>query len=879
MNLNWIDLDFETLTGFSPRQFQRETIAHLCDRQNVILRAPTGSGKTETAIAPFLFAQTRKLDFPKKLIYAVPLRTLANSLRQRCDRLVQNWMQAYPLPRPPVVTLQTGENPEDPRFEGDIVFCTIDQMLSSFLNIPYSVGRGSANVNAGAMFASYLVFDELHLLDPNCAFATLLKVLQDIRGIAPFLLMTATMTDALIEQVEWEAAQSLQRVAVGDEDLAEIEGNRARTFRRVCEPLTAQRLYDDIRQHRRRRVIAIGNTVAQVQALYRDLRDLVAGDAVALTLLHSRFLPEDRERKEAYLAKTFARDWRETGRCEVLISTQAIEAGIDITCEAMHVHLCPMNSLLQRAGRCARYRGEVGEVFVYPSFGETSDGEEAASQQRFLPYDNEPCDRTWDVLQHHGDGVAGFRIEEDWVNRVHTAETQLRAQQRQHDRAEFDRYYNAAVWRGDRSAAQALIRWVDNRSLFVWEEEAAIIDFDSDPEEIDPAQLQAFSIPASALAGIWREFERAGSGGDWLLKRIEAPRGGDAETYSQPVCSRVTSLSGVLESVRLLVNPRYVAYDPLLGLSMGARVRGNGFQSPQKSQRRKTSEYRYRMDTYVGHLGNMWRCWREAFAGERVQNGVAVPTRYASVREELSRAGGRYLQRRILTAATEADAVALFEYLVFLAIWTHDLGKLQLDWQKVVRGWQKYASREFGARDPRSHLLAHTDYDPADGRRLDGKGRTQQQAWRDYQRKYRRPTHAVESAYLAQEVLQHSLVPLWRDRFGADAAQCRYLMYIVMLAAGRHHSAWAAGWTMGEVRRIGEIELHPHSSEAILRSWRRLAGGLALVGEEATLSCRVYPLRGEFLLTRLEEEGRMEYLQLYWLVVRALRLCDGRSVV
>ncbi len=84
-----------------------------------------------------------------------------------------------------VVTLQTGENPEDPRFEGDIIFCTIDQMLSSFLNIPYSVGRGSGNVNCGAIFASYLVFDELHLLDPDRSFTTVLKVLQIVKGIVP----------------------------------------------------------------------------------------------------------------------------------------------------------------------------------------------------------------------------------------------------------------------------------------------------------------------------------------------------------------------------------------------------------------------------------------------------------------------------------------------------------------------------------------------------------------------------------------------------------------------------------------------------------------------------------------------------------------------
>lgn len=163
---------FQTLTGFPPRQFQQNAIAHLLNRQDVLLRAPTGSGKTETAIAPFLFAQHLQLDFPNKLIYVVPLRTLANSLRERTETLIQCWSTYYPSPRLLTVTLQTGENPEDPRFEGDIIFCTIDQMLSSFLNIPYSVGRGSANVNAGAIFASYLVFDELHLLDPERSFST-----------------------------------------------------------------------------------------------------------------------------------------------------------------------------------------------------------------------------------------------------------------------------------------------------------------------------------------------------------------------------------------------------------------------------------------------------------------------------------------------------------------------------------------------------------------------------------------------------------------------------------------------------------------------------------------------------------------------------------
>ncbi len=193
---------FHTLTTHQPYNFQIQTITRILNRQDTILRAPTGSGKTETAIAPFLFAKTLNLDFPNKLIYVVPLRTLANSLRQRAEILIDRWSQVHQLPYPIVITLQTGENPEDPRFEGDIIFCTIDQMLSSFLNIPYSVGRGSANVNAGAIFASYLVFDELHLLDPDRSFTTVLKVLQQVKGISPFLLMTATLTDELAAQIK-----------------------------------------------------------------------------------------------------------------------------------------------------------------------------------------------------------------------------------------------------------------------------------------------------------------------------------------------------------------------------------------------------------------------------------------------------------------------------------------------------------------------------------------------------------------------------------------------------------------------------------------------------------------------------------------------------
>jgi|GEM_PF-5659071 len=40
---------FRALTGFQPRQFQAETIRKILNHQDVLLRAPAGSGKTETS--------------------------------------------------------------------------------------------------------------------------------------------------------------------------------------------------------------------------------------------------------------------------------------------------------------------------------------------------------------------------------------------------------------------------------------------------------------------------------------------------------------------------------------------------------------------------------------------------------------------------------------------------------------------------------------------------------------------------------------------------------------------------------------------------------------------------------------------------------------
>jgi CRISPR-associated endonuclease/helicase Cas3 len=875
-----LDTHFQALTGYTPRQFQRETITRIVNRENVILRAPTGSGKTETAIAPFLFSRLLNPDFPRKLIYVVPLRTLANSLRERAESLVKNWFPNHSL----TVTLQTGENPEDPRFEGDIVFCTIDQMLSSFLNIPYSVGRGSANINAGVFFASYLVFDEIHLLDPDRSFTTLIEVLKQVNKIAPFLLMTATLTDKLVGGLQKEIGNP-HFIRVGKEDLQAIEGNRKRYYTPISEPLTAATI---VNNHKPRQIV-ICNTVSVSQALFQDLQD-AKDENTEITLLHARFLPEHRREKEKHLSAVFGKDWQPDGQRHILIATQVIEAGLNLTCDSLHSQLCPMNSLLQRGGRCARFVGEEGTVSIYRSIAPSKSQEALAAEdfeendlkddkRQFLPYNYEICQSTWQVLTASRDGnPIGYDIEEEWINAVHSEENQLEAERRQNNRAEFANNFRDALFSGEQSVASDLIRDVQSRSLFVWEE-TPYIDIPDETTEINPQKLQAFSVPLVTLRGIFGKYQRPEHQRDWLFKRITIPKkksykATDKEDYSLPVCTKITSFSELTASFRILVNPNYLFYDDAIGLRIDLDQPGNQYTSPKKPEKPIPDQYRYRMDTYTRHLFNMAKCWREPFATRIYQNGETVEVTFASVRDELLAAGGKFIQTRIFPNASVADCESLYEWLVILAIFTHDLGKLQTKWQTVMRGWQEIAYREFNATNPKNLLLAHTDYNPED--------EEQKARLKEYEKKNRRPPHAVESAFLSQRILKNCLIPFLEDQFQATREQAIAIAHTLIMASGRHHSAWSSGWDIEKSQKIKQIQLHPDGRREIVRSWKALRRFLpeGFTIADPYLTQDGYETK-ELSFGREPFDATEEpyiYLQLYSLIARALRLCDQRSV-
>ena len=403
--------EFYTLaTGFVPYQYQLKVAELLLSGKNVILTVPTGAGKTWASVLPFLYAQqTGKSDFPQKMIYSLPLRTLTNSIYSDVTKVLNE--KEIIVGRS---SIHTGEYKSDEHFENDIVFSTIDQTLSNFLCFPLSLSKRQANVNAGALVGSYLVFDEFHLLDPKLSMATSIGMLRTLKNLCRFCIMTATLSEEYIKKLKESVNAEVVSINDFPKDAAIIkslkipEGHFAKKSVIVKDvTINTQTI---LKQHKKKTIV-ICNRVEKAQQLYNDIisSDLSGLDKSNVICLHSRFFDDDRKKKEGELKRLFGNKNEESA---ILISTQVIEAGMDISCDTMHVEISPINSFLQRTGRCARWEGEYGEIFVYDILEleerekleiETANEEEEKQKRvinnKYLPYDKSLCEFTYEKLQ------------------------------------------------------------------------------------------------------------------------------------------------------------------------------------------------------------------------------------------------------------------------------------------------------------------------------------------------------------------------------------------------------------------------------------------------------------------------------------------------
>jgi CRISPR-associated endonuclease/helicase Cas3 len=109
--------------------------------------------------------------------------------------------------------------------------------------------------------------------------------------------------------------------------------------------------------------LVVLNTIADTLTLYRELSEILP----KVILLNTHFIPVDRSKKIEQVKELLKK-----GDHVVLISTQLIEAGVDIDFPIVYRDLCPLPSLIQSAGRCNRNKKfDLGQVYFFQLQKET----------------------------------------------------------------------------------------------------------------------------------------------------------------------------------------------------------------------------------------------------------------------------------------------------------------------------------------------------------------------------------------------------------------------------------------------------------------------------------------------------------------------------
>jgi CRISPR-associated endonuclease/helicase Cas3 len=851
--------------NFQLRPFQEKVFQCVMNGRSVILQAPTGSGKTRAALMPFLqnLAQQGNA-LPYTCRYAVPLRVLANQFYREYESIAArvdlqghtHLIEKYRSLNRNAISLQTGEQPDDLQMESVLTFCTIDQLLASFLAVPYGVGSNRANLNVGGVIGSFLVLDEFHLYpllrEGKSVFGartTAIEMLRLLKSITPFVLMTATFSTSLLNQLK--ILLDAEIVTVSDPvELREIAQGRARTFRLSQAPMSAETILEEHQERKHNKcTLIVCNTVLRAQKLYLQLKEAET-QGTRVVLLHSRFSTQDRKRLSEEVEQELGPEkWNNgtyLGQDIIVIATQVIEVGLDISAQVLHTENAPANSLIQRAGRCARFARQQGKVNIY-SLPLDNEGKESST----APYDLSLCTATWNALEQFEGQEVDFIEEQTLIDAVHTQEDkELLNGYKKYEGDILSRIFESFNT-NHRGTPSTLIRDVSQVQILIHDDPGTTI-------QETPWRWQSFSMHPGSLINPkrWKALQEKAAQSDtnWICKEAkpvieeqENPDGADGIDNRQKtryIWDVVTNPESVRQALIIAIPPQLARYDNQLGfvlLDGQLDLEPNNYQSSllpiltpdyEKGGSQQTS--------YQQHIAGLVHAYN------------------TGIRDEIN-----YIAHKLELEMELPNGIV--DQAVRLAIACHDLGKLNQTWQQWALSWQKLV-REKLNKGPyqlpdQYYCFAKTDYNYS---------REQRQWQKEVQPK--RPTHACESVAIARNLIGTSL--------GITKTEGKERLPVLRAVSGaiaRHHTSQAS--------KHGTAILDERARKAAEVALKAAHQGKSWIYDPSLLVIHIpqendlMPFNAQNTKLTLPAYGRQEELEtwLYFVIVRALRLADQRA--
>ncbi|TVQ98101.1 MAG: DEAD/DEAH box helicase [Desulfovibrionales bacterium] len=378
---------FQTMTGgMQPHGWQTGLAGQsLC--ANLMLRIVTGFGKTFGALGAWTWHRVVQNDdaWPRRLVWCLPMRVLVEQTEQEVraalTRLNLLWEGGDHAGKVGVHLLMGGADSGQWHLYPEhcaVLIGTQDMLLSRALNRGYACSRARWPVEFGLLHQDALwVLDEVQLMDVGLATSAQIQAFRDDdamlnRSLRPCRTwwMSATL------QPEWLAKSP---------DTAQLTKNLPRLS---IEPeMRVGRLWDDVRKPCSREVagnskdiagltarehlamdrsqsgptLVVVNTVKTAVEVFKELKKVKDLSSTDIRLVHSRFRPRERTMwRDAFLNKNACA----AGTNRIIVATQVVEAGVDLSASLLITELAIWASLVQRFGRAARWGGVARIIIV-----------------------------------------------------------------------------------------------------------------------------------------------------------------------------------------------------------------------------------------------------------------------------------------------------------------------------------------------------------------------------------------------------------------------------------------------------------------------------------------------------------------------------------
>lgn len=313
---------------------------------NVILSAPTGAGKTETA---FLWLKKQIETYGQgRVFYVLPYTASINAMYERLNLDIGSEIPKVGMIHGKLAQYIEEKMGSDDSVEGIIdkkkliedfkTLVTPIKVTTPFQLLKHIFGLKGFEKGVFEWSGAYFIFDEIHAYEAK-VFAQIIVLLGFVTkymGVKS-LIMTATLPEFMKIEIE-KAVGSFTSICADTELYKSFTRHRVELRGGLLTDSldVIQKEIDD-----RKKVLVVCNTVEQSQFVFRQLQ------SDNKVLIHGSFNAEDRFLKEKELMSEDT---------QLLVGTQAIEVSLDIDFDVIYTEPAPLDALIQRFGRVNRKR-------------------------------------------------------------------------------------------------------------------------------------------------------------------------------------------------------------------------------------------------------------------------------------------------------------------------------------------------------------------------------------------------------------------------------------------------------------------------------------------------------------------------------------------